>query len=200
MDMLRYLKARFARKKIAAGVCAIKPTETSISRSASIKVSPGATLDFNVSQTQNLKNRTCGYIVLGDSANLNINGNFVFSAGCRLGVMSHAELTLGNGYCNYDSKIYCFERIEIGNNVIISENVMIRDSDNHAINGRKKSSPIIIEDDVWIGARAIILKGVTIGKGSVVAAGAVVTRDVPPYSLVGGVPAKVLRSDIKWEK
>ena len=52
---------------------------------------------------------------------------------------------------------------------------------------------IIVEDDVWIGARAIILKGVTIGKGSVVGAGAVVTKTIPPYSIVGGVPAKILR-------
>ncbi len=52
---------------------------------------------------------------------------------------------------------------------------------------------IVVEDDVWIGARAIILKGVTIGKGSIVGAGAVVTKTIPPYSIVGGIPAKVLR-------
>lgn len=53
--------------------------------------------------------------------------------------------------------------------------------------------PIIVEDDVWIGTGAIILKGVTIGTGSVVAAGSLVTKDVPPYSVVGGIPAKVLK-------
>lgn len=52
--------------------------------------------------------------------------------------------------------------------------------------------PIVIEDDVWIGTRAIVLKGVTIGRGSVVAAGAVVTRDVPAYGVVSGVPAKLV--------
>ncbi|MCB2153420.1 acyltransferase [bacterium] len=52
--------------------------------------------------------------------------------------------------------------------------------------------PVTIEDDVWLGARATILPNVTVGRGSVVAAGAVVTKDVPPFSIVGGVPAKVI--------
>ena len=55
----------------------------------------------------------------------------------------------------------------------------------------------MIEDDVWIGANAIVLKGVTIGEGSIIAAGAVVTKNVPAYSLVGGNPAKVIREGIK---
>ena len=53
--------------------------------------------------------------------------------------------------------------------------------------------PVVIEDDVWCGANVTILKGVTIGRGSVVAAGAVVTKSFPPYSVIGGVPAKLLR-------
>ena len=61
------------------------------------------------------------------------------------------------------------------------------------------TKPIEIGDHVWIGLRAIILKGVKIGNGSVIAAGAVVTRDVPPYSLVAGVPARVIKENIYWE-
>ena len=52
---------------------------------------------------------------------------------------------------------------------------------------------VVVEDDVWIGSHAILLKGVTVGRGAVVASGAVVTKDVPPYSIVGGVPAKVIK-------
>lgn len=55
---------------------------------------------------------------------------------------------------------------------------------------------VIIEDDVWVGTRAIILHGITIGRGSIVAAGAVVTQNVPPYSIVGGTPAKVIK--FRW--
>ncbi|MEH7581800.1 DapH/DapD/GlmU-related protein, partial [Priestia megaterium] len=59
--------------------------------------------------------------------------------------------------------------------------------------GYTKREPVIIEDRVWIGARCIILPGVTIGKGATVGAGAVVTKDVPPYTVVAGNPAKVVK-------
>lgn len=56
---------------------------------------------------------------------------------------------------------------------------------------------VIIEDDVWVGTRAVILRGVTVGRGSIVAAGSVVTKSVPPYAIVGGCPARVIR--YRWE-
>ena len=57
----------------------------------------------------------------------------------------------------------------------------------------ENDQPIVLEGDNWIGARAVLLKGITVGMGAVVAAGAVVTRDVPPYSIVAGVPARVIK-------
>ncbi len=62
--------------------------------------------------------------------------------------------------------------------------------------GEKNSSPTILEDDVWIGTNAIILQGLVIAKGTIVAAGAVVTKDTKPYSIVGGVPARFIKSRI----
>lgn len=62
--------------------------------------------------------------------------------------------------------------------------------------GGHYNAPVVVEEDVWIGARVILLSGVTVGRGSIVAAGAVVTKDIPPYCIAGGVPAKVIRP--KW--
>ena len=76
--------------------------------------------------------------------------------------------------------------------------MIIRDNDAHQINDSCQKQHIIIGNHVWIGMRAIILKGVTVGDGAVIAAGAVVTHDVPANTLVGGVPARVIRENIEW--
>jgi len=90
--------------------------------------------------------------------------------------------------------------VEIGNNVIFGPNVSIF-SENHNfenpdlpvnVQGETRKG-VKIEDGVWIGTRAVILDGVTVGKNSIIAAGSIVTKDVPEYSIVGGVPAKVLK-------
>ena len=125
--------------------------------------------------------------------------DFRIYAGGKVCVSEGAELKLGTGYINHNISIECFKKIEIGNNVCISDNVQIRDSDNHLIKGKESegTKPIIIKDGVWIGMGAIILKGVTIGEGAIVAAGAVVNKDVPPHALVGGVPAKVIKENVE---
>lgn len=98
-------------------------------------------------------------------------------------------------------------RIRIGNKVMFGPEVMlIAGNHNTGVCGQamfdvKEKRPeddqdIVIEDDVWVGARAIILKGVIIRRGAIIAAGAVVTREVPPYAVVAGNPAKVVR--FRW--
>jgi acetyltransferase-like isoleucine patch superfamily enzyme len=138
-------------------------------------------------------------LVLGPRARIEIRGDFSIYTGCAVAVNEGASLVLSNGYINHRASIECYHRIEIGNGTAIAKGVTIRDSDAHSINGNSQiSAPILIGNHVWIGANAVILKGVTIGDGSVVAAGAVVTRNVPPGSLVGGVPARVLKSNVTW--
>lgn len=96
----------------------------------------------------------------------------------------------------------CTNYIKIGCGVIVGPYTIIMDGDGHVVEGDnyigENRKPIIIEDNVWIGTRSVILKGVTIGKGSVIAAGSVVTKDVPANCLAGGVPARILKENIKW--
>lgn len=88
--------------------------------------------------------------------------------------------------------------IQLGKDCLVGDGVMIVDSDFHEVNPERRReagglSPVYIGNNVWIGSRAIILKGVHIGDHSVIAAGSVVTSDIPPRSLAGGVPARVLK-------
>jgi acetyltransferase-like isoleucine patch superfamily enzyme len=105
-----------------------------------------------------------------------------------------------NAKCRLDNR----GGIVIGENVSISQEVLIltADHDVDASDFAGRSFGVNIEDYVWIGTRAVILPGVNIGKGALVAAGAVVTKDVIPYAIVAGVPAKVIkmrRTDLTYE-
>jgi len=97
------------------------------------------------------------------------------------------------------SQIHCGRLVSIGNRVLISWEVNIIEFDYHASGGGiPDPEPIIIEDEVWLGARCIVTKGVIIGKGAIVAAGSVVVSDVPPYSLFAGNPAKKIKTVSSW--
>ena len=113
-----------------------------------------------------------------------------------------AVLEIGNNVGISGSTINSTTRISIGDNVLIGSGCLITDTDSHPLspidrdNKRTpKSKPISIERNVFIGARTIVLKGVTIGEGSVVGAGSVVSKDVPPYSIVVGNPAQVVKQN-----
>ena len=104
-------------------------------------------------------------------------------------------LRVGDNVRINGAHISCHCHIEIGNNVRIAPYSLILDDDFHSVKdhfGIGKSGKVTISDNVWIASRATILKGVKIGKNSVVAAGAVVVKDVPPNVVVGGVPAKII--------
>ena len=99
-------------------------------------------------------------------------------------------------YLNRYTMIDAHQRIEFGQRCMVGPFCYITDSDHQSAPGQPVvsqpmvSAPVKIGDDVWIGAHACLLKGVTIGQGAVIGAGAVVTRDVPPFARVAGVPAK----------
>jgi acetyltransferase-like isoleucine patch superfamily enzyme len=120
--------------------------------------------------------------------------NCQFYSGVRLEVGASGRLHIGNGtYINRNTLIVCEERVTLGENCKIAWDVIIMDTDLHPINSTPiVNKPVTIEDEVWIGCRCIILKGVTIGRGAIVAAGSVVTKDIPPYTIWGGTPAKCI--------
>ena len=142
------------------------------------------------------------YFDVDEEAELCVKGKFSFFSGCRISVNKKAYLLLNNGFMNENGSIACFERIEIGDQVIISDDVIIRDSDNHSIvrEDYSKTRPIQIGNHVWIGLRSTILKGVHIEDGSVIAAGALVNKNVRSNVIVAGVPCKVIREEMKWER
>jgi acetyltransferase-like isoleucine patch superfamily enzyme len=132
------------------------------------------------------------------------------------------KVSVGNDSYIGGSQIICALQIDIGSNVLVSWGCTIADHDSHSLNWRDRAedvrkwreglmtgglekaselknwgvvemAPIRIQDKVWLGMNVTVLKGVTIGEGSVVAAGSVVTKDVPPWTLVAGNPARVIK-------
>lgn len=141
-------------------------------------------------------------LALRKNAALIVKSNFKIYSGAEIYINTNASLTLGSGYINNHLNLHCFEKIEIGNNVAIADNVTIRDSDNHLFNGKsvqEMTQPVIIGDHVWIGTGAIILKGVQIGNNAVIGAGSVVTKNIPDFCLAAGVPARIIKRNINWE-
>ena len=114
----------------------------------------------------------------------------------ELGTGPYGTLSLGHGVrINYGASIYAESAITIGDRVRIGPYVSIADTDFHDAydrSHRPAGVPVQIDDDVWLGTRAMVLKGVHIGRGAVIAAGAIVTTDVPPFAVVAGVPGRVI--------
>lgn len=136
---------------------------------------------------------------MDDNSKLIVHGDFKFFYGADIVCFEGACLELGNGsFVNCDSKIRCHKHITIGENSVISHDVTIMDSDAHAIDGVVHTAPIRIGNHVWIGSRVIVLKGVTVGDGAVIAAGSVVTKDIPEKCMVAGVPARVIKEKVEW--
>jgi len=133
-------------------------------------------------------------------------GNSGLNGKCLIEVRDNATLIIGNDVGLSDVSIICHEKITIGNNVLIGLQSQIRDTDNHSLNPQdwlngldwknKKTAPISIGDNVFIGGCSIILKGVTIGSNAIVGAGSIVTKDIPPYEIWAGNPAVCIKKHI----
>jgi acetyltransferase-like isoleucine patch superfamily enzyme len=154
-----------------------------------------------------LRNNKPGAVVIGNHVSC--------YAGCSFAVGENGQCSIGDFTLLNGALIMAEEKIEIGSHCLISWNVGLADSDFHPLEPAQrlidaqalapffnqrparpklKTAPVIIADNVWIGMNAIILKGVTIGENSVVAAGSVVSKSVPANTVVAGNPAVIVKS------
>jgi acetyltransferase-like isoleucine patch superfamily enzyme len=132
-----------------------------------------------------------GKFVVGQNVSLRATPRLPIELFCAPG----AVLTLEDGcFLNQGVRVVCCQEIIIGEYSLFGDESVIMDCDFHGVgDSPAKTAPVIVEQGVWVGTRAIIIKGVTLGTGCVVGAGAVVTRSVPSRSLVVGNPARIVR-------
>ena len=174
----------------------------------SAKIDLDIPLTFGASPVKGMKMPTC--LRMAPNTTLKVHngpltrygtGAYRMCYGAYIEVINGGKLTIGQGAANVGLTIMCAKEVTIGNGVRIGRNVSIRDYNGaHVIisDTYVNHAPVHIGDHVWLCTGCTIMPGVTIGEGSVVAANAVVTKDVPPRSLVAGTPAKVIKSDIEW--
>ena len=154
-----------------------------------------------------------GIIEIESGERIHVGENVQLRRGVSLCAMKNrrhcydTEIRIGdNVFLNERTKVWAADRITIGNNVMVGPDVLITDN-SHGKNDtiaeldippilrdHFSTGPIVIEDNVWIAAKVCILGGVHIGKGSVIGAASVVTRDIPPYSIAVGNPARVIKT------
>jgi acetyltransferase-like isoleucine patch superfamily enzyme len=140
-----------------------------------------------------------------ENSELHTTGDVTIYPGCKIMATHSSSIIIKNGTkINGNSSILCKKKVEIGENCFISRGVIIRDDDGHSFSTDgskpiKNIKEVIIKNNCWIGMNSIILKGVTIEDGGVIAAGSVVTKDVKKNTLVAGVPAKLIKKNVKWE-
>lgn len=162
------------------------------------------------------------YLIKHPTANICIGDNFVFTSGEAFNPLSrnikgciyadkNSIINIGNNVGISSASLWAKEKIQIGNNVKIGGDCILMDTDAHSLDYRirnshkkneqgdaidailAKSKPIIIEDDVLIGTRCIILKGVTVGARSIIGSGSIVTKDIPSDCIAAGNPCKVIK-------
>jgi acetyltransferase-like isoleucine patch superfamily enzyme/coenzyme F420-reducing hydrogenase beta subunit len=177
-----------------------------VNHKSNISINRNATLELNgnleVGGKRFASSGLTTRLQLDPFSSLTINSGFTVMDGSFIWVTHSGNLILDGGFINEGVSITCASTIHIGKGCNIAREAVIRDYDGHYIEtlNYRTAKPIVIGNHVWIGYRAMILKGVTIGDGAIVAANAVVTKDVPANCIVAGNPAKIIRSDVTWRE
>jgi acetyltransferase-like isoleucine patch superfamily enzyme len=199
IDWVQFVKLNFFSKAVERkkGVYIIPY------RGSRVQIHHSARLFLEADMALNYSPITGGesYLFLDAGAEMSVFNKFVAYYNCDIAVYKNAKLVLRGGYMNAGSQFRCSKSIIVGRGATIARDVIVVDSDSHQICNASHivDQPIVIGDHVWLGIRSLVTKGVNIGSGAIVSAGAVVTKDVAPNSIVGGVPAKSLRENVEWK-
>lgn len=206
ISLLKYFKLNYFTKNVVIhGKGHILPY-----RGAVIDLAPGSMIyigdnDILIGTNKLKHSKTETYVRLREHSLWDATGGCDVSYGSTIEVLQNAKLKTGYFTMNSFSTIVTSDRITMGSDVMIARNVIIYDSDFHQVMVEKKplrkSLPVTIGDHVWLGSRSIILKGVNIGKNSIVSAGTVVTADVNEGTMVAGKQwLRVLKEDVDWDR
>jgi acetyltransferase-like isoleucine patch superfamily enzyme len=159
---------------------------------AQLRLRGKATAPFSVRLQGRVQFSGCGEVVLGEGVSL--NGTVV---PVELVTYASGRIEIGNHtFVNYGSSIAARTSVKIGSYCLLGHYTFVMDNDQHDVVRHTvlpPSEPVIIEDHVWIGSKAVILPGVRIGSRAVIGAGSIVTKDIPPRCVAAGNPARVLR-------
>lgn len=170
----------------------------SISKAAKIIIKSGV---FNFGNKRNPKSRLETRLLVEDNAVFEIDGRLDIVSGADIQLFKNAHLKIGSGSCNQNLQIVCGDSITIGNDIHIGRDVFIRDTNGtHFIiqPGYSYHNPVVIGDHVWLCSGVKVMKGVTIGEGTVVSAYSVVTHSLPAHCIASGNPAEVVAENIVW--
>lgn len=199
-DLYRLIKLNLFDKKVhksrKVGVVPYKYSKIELHKNA--KLLCKNILFMGNKQVQSSKMET--RLLVEENATFQINKPFTMYAGSYIRVIKNGHLEINGGFINEGVEITCASKISIGKGATIARDVVIRDYDGHTIElpNYQISKPITIGENVWIGNRAMILKGVNIGNGAIIGAGSIVTKDVPAGVIVVGNPARVIKEGVKW--
>ena len=185
------------------GTCSITQKGSSLLKIHSLTLNEGSFIKSNSRNVNHIDT-----LILSKEAKVWLDLDSTCSIrNCYLGKNSKLHIYAGQAhiedvYFGDNCVIHVYDKLNIGSGSVFSWNVSILDGDGHTLETDKKTNSaagITIGRNVWVGNNTIILKGVNIGEGSVIGAGSVVTHSIPPHSLAVGNPAKVIKTNVKWD-
>jgi tetrahydrodipicolinate N-acetyltransferase len=178
-------------------------SRTVIEGAERISVRPGGSLRIGTAPLSLTSRHDSTVLRIGPTGALRCNGLVSIQRGARIVVGGRLTIGHGTNVNGVGCRIACSDAVTIGEHCTLAWDTQVLDDDFHVLTAggerRARAAPVRIGDRVWLGAGAIVLKGVTIGDGSVVGAGAVVTGDLPGGVVAAGVPARVVGEVDSWE-